>query len=265
LGGLGDKEGKALSYNWTLPSLLPVLLPWLAVLLLLLLKPNRCAQAWWIWVPVGCVVGVEAALFSEGSFLPSGLGDVVGGCLSALGFGLAGVWLVAGHWGWKHRALAWLGITFTLGAISVLLYLVRQSLEGGGIEMAQGVMLVAAAAAVMSAALTLAGWACRGSYGRWRLAGWLLVALVLVWLVLIGPFFILAMIFSPGGMPVSALLGGVGSLAGSCFGLMLPFLILAFANSFYRDRLKSLLHLDQPTPPPVVAPPASVVAAPAGG
>jgi hypothetical protein len=264
LGGLGNKEGTALSYNWTLPNLLPVFLPWLAILLLLLLKPNRCAQAWWVWIPVGCVVGVEAALLSEGGFLPSGLGDVMGGCMSAVGFGIAGVWLVAGYWGWKHRALAWLGVMFTLGIISVLLYVMRQSLEGAGYEMAYGVVLVAAATVVISAALTLAGLACRGHYGHWRLSGWLLVTLLLVWLVLVGPFFILAMVFSPGGMPVSALLGIWCSLAGISFGLLLPFLVLSFTNPFYRERLKNLLHLDPSAPPPIVATPVAGAAGNAG-
>jgi hypothetical protein len=40
---------------------------------------------------------------------------------------------------------------------------------------------------------------------------------------------------------------------------MLPFLVLAFANRFYRDRLKELLHLGANGSPPVLAPAAGNV------
>ena len=36
---------------------MPQFLPWLAILALLGLKRNRCASAWWIWVPLLCVSG----------------------------------------------------------------------------------------------------------------------------------------------------------------------------------------------------------------
>jgi hypothetical protein len=44
---------------------------------------------------------------------------------------------------------------------------------------------------------------------------------------------------------------------------MLPFLLLSFANGFYRERLKGLLHLGGAGAPPVITPsvPALVEAA----
>ena len=254
-GGLGAREGSPVSYNWTLPSLLPVLLPWLVILLLLALKPNRCGQAWWIWVPIGCVAALSPVLQSEMTFLPSGLADIVGGTVNALSFGLAAVWLVSCYLGWKHRLLAWLRILLTLGSVSVLTFVIRQSLEGAGVEMAQGGILLAAGAMITSVAITLAGLVCRGRYGPFRLCCWLIAALLVVWLVVIGPFFIFAMVFNPVGFPVEILIGTVLSVAGISFGTLLPFLILSFANAFYRERLKDLLHLGRQAPPPVVAPP----------
>jgi hypothetical protein len=264
LGGLGAREGSPAVYNWTLPNLLPVLLPWLFLLLLLLLKPNRCAQAWWIWVPVGCVAALGAALQSEMSFVPSSLLDILGGAVGAIGFGLAAVWLVSGYLGWKHRLLAWLGIWLTLGSVSLLALGIRQGLEGMGPEMVQGAILLLAGATVISVAITLAGLLCRGGYARFRLCGWLIAALLVVWLLVIGPFFIVAMMFSPGNVPVLALIGTVLSVAGISFGTVLPFLILSFANAFYRERLKALLHLGREAPPPVIAPPVPVASAVAG-
>ena len=254
LGGLGAKEGSPVVYNWTRPNPLPVLLPWLAVLLLLLLKPNRCAQAWWIWVPVGCVAGAEAVLRSELGFIPSSLQDMLGGTVGAVGFGLAAVWLIAGYLGWKHRAVAWVGTLLALGGMSLLAFVISQGLEGVGPQMFQGMILLAAGALVISLAITLAGLVYRGRYGVLRLCLWLITALLAVWLLLTGPFFAFAMIFSPSNVPVLALVGTVFALAGVSFGVLLPFLVLSFVNAFYRARLKDLLHVGREADPPVIAP-----------
>jgi hypothetical protein len=253
LGGLGAKEGSPVSYNWTLPNLLPVLLPWLAILFLLLLKPNRCAQAWWIWVAVGCVAGLGAALPSAQS-LPSEVLDMIGGAAGGFGFGLAAVWLVSGYLGWKHRLLAWLGILLALGGFSTLAFAIRQGLEGAGPEMIVGGILLAAGTVVISVAMTLAGLVCRGRYGPLRLSLWLIAALLVVWLVVIAPFFVMAMIAHSGNIPVAVLIWTVLGTTGISFGLLLPFLLLSFANGFYRERLKDLLHLGRESPPPVIAP-----------
>ena len=256
LGGLGAKEGSPVSYNWTLPNLLPVLLPWLGILCLLLLKPNRCAQAWWIWAPVGCVAAIASALQSELSFVPSALLDVISGAAGALGFGLAAVWLVSSYVGWKHRLLALVGILLALGGFSLAAFVIRQGLEGAWLEMFQGGILLAAGIGVTSVAMALAGLACRGRYGPVRLSLWLIAALLVLWLMVIGPFFVLAMISSSGNVPVIALIGAVLCTAGICFALLLPFLMLSFANGFYRERLKGLLHLGcQPLPPVIGSPP----------
>ena len=41
LKGLGATDGPPVVYHWTPPNPFPRLLPWLATLVLLLLKPNR--------------------------------------------------------------------------------------------------------------------------------------------------------------------------------------------------------------------------------
>ncbi len=58
LGGLGARDGAPVEYNWVLPGIAPLLLPWLVILGLLALKPNRRAAAWLIWLPLGCVVAL---------------------------------------------------------------------------------------------------------------------------------------------------------------------------------------------------------------
>jgi hypothetical protein len=48
-----------------------------------------------------------------------------------------------------------------------------------------------------------------------------------------------------------------GIISAFSFGLLLPFLLLAFANASYRERLKELLRLAGPAPPSAPQPPAS--------
>jgi hypothetical protein len=53
VGEMGTKQGPPVFCEWAAPSAIPQLLPWLAILALLMLKPNRRASAWWIWAPLG--------------------------------------------------------------------------------------------------------------------------------------------------------------------------------------------------------------------
>ncbi len=265
LGGLGPRQGAAVAYDWVAPSIVPQILPWLAVLALLLLKSNRCASAWWIWVPLGLVGG--AACWPEpvlGYLPPSEIGPFLE-LISALGFGLAAVWLLAGCLAGKHRMLAFGGILLTLAAFAALAFLVRQDWEGFGVEALQVGIFLGASGLVISVALTLVGLVSRGRYGWLRLSLWLMAALVVLWLLIIGPFLVI-MALSTSGVPMLALFGAVGMAAGITFGVVLPFLVLSFANGFYRDRLKGLLHLGAAaTPPPVSTPPTPVVPVAVGG
>ena len=93
LGGLGAKQGVPVGYDWVQPSLMPQVLPWLAILALLMLKPNRCASAWWILVPLACVGGVASLPEPVRQLLPSSQFEIFLELIGALGFGLAAVWL----------------------------------------------------------------------------------------------------------------------------------------------------------------------------
>src|SRR5208282_6576796 len=99
LGGLGSKQGAPVIYDWVPPSLIPQALPWLAILALLTLKPNRCASAWWIWVPLACVGGLASAPETVVELLPSSQFGVFLDLISALGFGVAAVWLLSSYLG----------------------------------------------------------------------------------------------------------------------------------------------------------------------
>jgi hypothetical protein len=105
LGGLGPTQGLPARQNWAWPSILPLLLPWLAVLGLLGLPSNRDLRAWIIWLPA-------AGLAAIGGGLTALIGE--GGQTSSLiqlaypvPFGLATVWLLAGALAKRrHRTLS---------------------------------------------------------------------------------------------------------------------------------------------------------------
>jgi hypothetical protein len=149
LGALGSKEGLPVTYNWVLPSVAPLLLPWLVILGLLALKPNRCAAAWLIWLPLGCVIAFTLA---PPDILPSGTNfflDVI----AALAVGLAAVWLLSNYLRRQHRFVTFLCILPALAGFSALAHVSRQGWSFTpetlvtGITLAVGVLASAGAAA----------------------------------------------------------------------------------------------------------------------
>jgi hypothetical protein len=264
LGGLGPKQGAPVVYDWVMPSLMPQVLPWLAILVLLMLKPNRCASAWWVLVPLGCVAGVAGVPQSWLELLPSAQFEIFLEWIGALGFGLAAMWLLSSYLAWRHRLLTFLGMLVAQMGFSLLAFAIRQGWEETGPETAQIGIALAVSVLVISVAVSLAGLVCRGRYGWLRLTLWVMAALVVVWVLVIGPFFIIAVVSSGDNVPMVALFGIVGVAAGITFGVLLPFLVLSFANGFYRERLKGLLHLGGAASPPMIAPPMPALATASG-
>jgi hypothetical protein len=255
LGGLGAKEGVPVSYQWTPPSLIPSFLPWLAVLLLLLAKPNRCGRAWWIWLPLGCVAAMEQLSQSAFEFLPSGTADIFLEMAGSLAFGVAAVWLLAPQLARSHRFVTFLCLAPTLGVFSLFSFLVRQdwTMDGASLVL---VMLVPLALSVLVVALAifLAGLACRGRYRPLGLYLWIFLSLLALWLVMLTPFLAIAMIFSGGQLSWQEFFVVIPVLTTAGFGTLFPFLVLSSVSSFFRERLKLLLHVGRETPPPVLPP-----------
>jgi hypothetical protein len=240
LGSLGDREGPRTRFLWTISKPWRVV-PWLGVLALLALKSNRTPRAWWIWAPLVAVAGTCLALqLSEA--LSASLDDVLVELVTPLGFGLTAVWLLAAHLARNHRFVNFLLIAVTLAAGAVVASLFR--VDPGTLW----TMIPLSISAVMLAgALTLAGLICRRAHGAFRLATWSLGTVFALWSLLLGPFFLV----SARAQDWSELLSAVAIMTGLCFGVLLPFLALAFAQPFYRLRLNALLRLE--VSPPVAA------------
>jgi hypothetical protein len=238
LGPLGSREGVPIMYHWVMPSLAPMLLPWLLVLGLLALKTNRTAAAWLIWLPLGCVM---AFVFAP-SLLPSGA-DFFLDIIAALAIGYAATWLLAHQLRRQHGFLTFLCTLLALAVSCLLAFAFREVGNGLSFETLPITMVLAFGALVTSIALSLDGLICRHRYRPAGLYLWLFLMLLGLWLLVAAPFFLMALIMSGTGQDWSDFFIPVLAVAMFHFATLLPFLILSSACPFYRERLKALLHV----------------------
>ncbi len=249
LGGLGAREGVPVPYTWVVPSVAPLLLPWLAILALLALKPNRTAAAWLIWLPLLCVMALSLAP----SVLPSGANfflDVI----AALAIGVAAVWLLSDYLRQSHRLLTFGCVLFALAGFSEFAFFSRQGANLLNAETPAIAIALAVGVAVSTVALTLAGWLCRKCYRPIAIYFGLLASLAILWLLVAAPLFFFAVVISGNDIPWSEFFVPVGVVAVCNFAVLLPFLILSSANPLFRARLKALLHVTPAAPPPLFTP-----------
>lgn len=257
LGGLGAKEGRPVTYNWLRGSLLPVALPWLATLLLLVVvKPNRDPRAWWIAAPLVGLSWATSLLPTLWPAVPANVMELFQDLAGVLVFGLGAVWLFSAYFKSQSRFLNVLGVLVVLVSFSSLLFLLTQDWSEGDVEMVQGGIFLGVGALVISAAVVLAGLLCRRRYRPLVLCAWLAALLLGIWFLVMAPFFLATT--AGRGVPATELLVPVLAVAGVCFAALLPFLLLSFANAFYRERLIRLLVL-APRPAEAVAAPAPTV------
>ena len=249
LGELGSQNGLPVTYEWVLPGVAPLLLPWLAILGLLALKPNRSAGAWLIWLPLGCVFLLTLA---PPSFLPAGTNFLLD-AVAALAVGLAAVWLLSNYLRRKNRLLTFLSVLLALAGFSMVAGVARQGWNLLEVESLQIGIVLAVGVLASAVALNLAGLICRRRYNPNALYLWLLVLLIGVWLVITLPFFLIAMMAKASLVEWSEFFIPVLSVATVNFVTLLPFLILSSASPLFRERLRTLLHV-KPETPPVMAP-----------
>ena len=256
------KQGPPVGFSWTMPNILPLLLPWVAVLALLALPSNRNPRAWWIWVPL---VGLEllcARLQSGAETLNDGGYSYAVQAVCAAAFGLAAIWLLGSALARRCRALAIVFLTLAFATASLLGFVVSSAFEQVW-DLRQWV-----AAAVLylelfwvvgglafAGALNLTGWMCRSRFTRLRVALRLPFWLCLLWLFAGGVLGFVLRFGSGGDSEWAGFLMAALAFALVSYVTILPFLILSFTSSFYSERLKSLLRLPatEAAPPPAVA------------
>lgn len=258
LGGLGTKQGPPSTFVWTVPNLLPVLLPWLVVLALLALPSNRTARAWWIWLPLAALALLGGGLGAAADGLDN---ETIGYSLHAAfaaAFGLTVVLLLGAPLARCWRALGIVLTALSFAAVSLLAFITNPLWERV-LELSFLVIFWLLSGMVFAGALSLTGWMCRRRFSAVRVLLRLPFCLWGMWLVAGSLLAGVVTLVSGGGFDWRGFAVGSVVLALVSFGVILPFLILSFACPFYRERLKDLLRLPTTDASP---PPASPVTTP---
>ena len=248
LGNLGPRDGPPVEFDWRFQWIL--LLPyasWLILAALLLARrENRTWRICWLIVPV--------ALFLAGCEILPPLFGASGRyrfvLMSFLGAPVCGLACV---WGWGN----WIAsrsrfLTFAKAALWMLPVSILCALCLAGFETKEeatiGLVLVVHNSLAVLGALSLAGIFCGGRYKPRRFSLWLPVCMVLCTPILL----VIAIgnsvqVGSPDlfSLARDILKGAVGGAIGALalWVVTLPFLVLAFSSSFYRERFCAVCHL----------------------
>lgn len=245
LGTLGATQGKT-EYPWRWYYALSPYLPWLAVLSLLALKPNRDRRAWWILFPAG--VGFLVTLPSR---------DTQSLYLSLTALWLLSYWL-RGKTGGNVSLAA-----FCIMAATGLLDVLYEHATSGGDSVLMGSLIFTSGLwhCVLSFFIVLgfwfAGWRCRGKFTWPRFMLHILLAYVMLAILAVLVLFIalIAMQNDMLGMTFFLFFALPFSSA-FVFALVFgPYLLLACYNSLYRERFEAVF-VRTPTgacimPPPI--------------
>ncbi len=254
------------------------LLPWLAILALLALKPNHGWSAWGIWLPLGCLVAglhcLELVLQNLNTGLSKEMLEVVLDVPVALAFGLTALWLLASCLGRHHRFGTFLGMLAVLMVFIVFSFAATAG-WGLGVEPIASLLdprhcsatavagefalpflvLPMLLAVVIAAAMSLSGLACRWRYRPWWLCLWLFLSLPAAWFAGSAVLHFSCQVASPGGEGFDLFLRIGPFMVVIAFVTLLPFLVLSWANVLFRERLRSLLHVKPEAPSLPDAPP----------
>jgi hypothetical protein len=234
LGGLGAQNGPPVSFTWTPPSRVPYFLPLLIPLLLLLLKPNRTLQAWWVVLPLAFSMAVASMIWIFPVF-GADTGDDFFPILSTMAVGLAAVWLLSPYLKTNNRWLLFLGILWIMESAGIFTLAVHGSWQEGKELVILAVRLVWPGV-VIAAAITLAGRNCRSQARLPRLLWWLLLWITAAWAAV---FVVMSLSQGPGPwLEMAIALVIISAITGA---LLLPFLMFSWGHRSLRERLNQLL------------------------
>ena len=254
LGDAGPQQGEAVNFNWKWSYSAPGLVIWLALILALVLpKANRDLRILLIFIPL-VIVNLLWLAFKEISGMPSSSASQFDTVFHSMAVGIAVWWLVANYFDRFRGFVRFLMAFGTLVAVACL-GILSYSTEFSN-EAALLLALFAFLAITMLGATTTAGKLCRGKYRPLCFMLWLALWTILGSLFATFGFFIVGtFIMSSGSGPdilqAILMLSFVGLILGLfLYVLNLPFMILGFANPFFRERFNTCLRLKlMPTTP----------------
>lgn len=254
LGELGPAQGEAAHFDWKWSYSAPGMLIWLALILALALpKANRDPRVLLIFVPLATVNLLWWA-FREISGMPSLAEPQYDTVFHSMAVGIAILWLVMNYFdrfGGFVRFLMLFGTLLAVSCLGVLSYSTDFTKE-----VAVFLALFAFLSITVLGACTAAGKRCKGKYRPLRFMLWLALWTILGGMFAMCGFFIITiLILSSGPEPellaVILMLSLVGLILGLClYVLNLPFMILGFKSTLFRERFSTCLGLEMiPTTP----------------
>jgi hypothetical protein len=247
IGDLGPKEGKAVAYNWKwYYNILPLSLFFILILLLVFVRANRTPRAWLIFVPL-LIVNLLWSIFLK----VLGTGSVQSLIFSILfhsyTVGIASLWLLGHKIANRRRFITFL-LALIIMAVAGLIGIISYGMTDFSGEGLSVLMLLGVLALTMLLGFVLSGFMCRNRYSNLRFMLWLALWCEVACLISILVFFLIAFaIDRPSISSFFAILFMIFS-AGLIFGLcayviIVPYMILAFRSSFYRQRFYDCFHL----------------------
>lgn len=246
LGQLGPQQGEAASFDWKWHYSAVGWVIWLALILAFIApKANRDIRVLLILVPL-VVVNLLWRLFMRYANMNSTDELEFTLIFNSMAVAVTVLWLIANYFikfGGAVRFLLSLGTMMIIAGLGTLSYSTEFSSE-----MALFLALFIFMALTMLTAITLSRRLCGGKYRPVRFMLWLALWMLLVSLISTLGFLIVASIITSSGQGLSKLIL-MFALAGLIFGLCLyvlniPFMVLGFANPFFRKRFCACLGLE---------------------
>lgn len=251
IGDLGPQQGASVIYNWRWYYGAPTLTLWLALIAaFVFIKANRNPQALLILVPL-LIVNLLWLVFKKALHVGSTEAEMFGMVFHSLVVGITVLWLLANRLGNRNPLVTFLlafAIVAVLGLLGTVSYV--------GLEFSPqtigGPILLGMLALAMLIGFALTAWQCQKRFSRsrfvlymafWTVAGCLATGFIFFSIVLV--------IYRPPIAIAGALLRllAVGSVLGVClYVIVLPYLILALVDPFFRQRFYACLRL-RPVPP----------------
>jgi hypothetical protein len=220
------------------------ILPPLLLLPLFLFRANRCAAAWWVWLPLAVTALVGVPLI----WLTSNGDQTMEGLFCGFLAGLGAVWLLTPWLASRYRVVTFLKTLLLLAAFSMVAYQVALIGGNGGWPgfWPYVAMFLGCVSLVVALALALTGICVRRRFGRIRFVLWLAGWVVLAWAASLS---LIKVLLGDGPEWGELLLGGV-VISGITVGMLLPLVLLSFFQPFYRACFSTWLKLPEAKPPP---------------
>ena len=239
IGEFGPTDGKPVTCHFSPLYRVQGIIPWLLLpLAFVVLKENRNRQAAWILAPVALVATVYSAVMSMLQ-MDSGSTVQLNVMFTIVVVGFSMVWLLAEHIGNRNRF-----VTLLLAALIYFGFLgVNLLCAGFGEDMIAIAALAAISIPAIIFAFVIAALASPKPFDTARFFIYVGAALSGSLLIIFSA--IVFIFYPPQSAPVSARISEVliASLFSSLiyYAGLLPFLVMLFANPFWRKRLEAVL------------------------